>query len=232
MPTVSERIYREWLNATTKKQRAKLEGELVAICITACRRWPRRPPYNKPLSPPYEWQPNPIHDYWKGRWVGGHRSLPAWVRDWVADQLSGEHPLEDGGRYIGRRCVNSLIDKIRWHQRRKRGAEERNRRWPDEDNPAERLWSQSKVRRAFTRIGLPGKLPIAGDRELFDRLIAEYPQRLTNVAVARASGVSEGAIRKRRNRISQVCFLVVQDQYLLTVVFKRLGLKQRYEKMA
>jgi hypothetical protein len=232
VPTASERIYREFLNARTKKERARLEGELVAICIAACRRWPRTPPYNKPLSPPYEWQPNPKHDYWKGRWSGGHRSLPSWVRGWVAGELSGEHPLEDGGRHIGRRCVNALIDKIRCHERRKRGAPERFRAWQYDDGLAERQWPRNKVRRAFTKFGLPRKLPIAGDRELLERLIAEYPKRLTNVAIARTLGVTEAAVRKRRKRISQFCLKVVKDPYLLTIVFKQLGLKQGYEKSA
>jgi hypothetical protein len=88
----------------------------------------------------------------------------------------------------------------------------------------ERQWPSKKVRRAFTKFGLPGKLPIAGDRELFERLVAEYPARQTNVAIARALGVSEGAIRKRRKRISEVCLQTVKDPYLLTVVFKQLGL--------
>ena len=96
----------------------------------------------------------------------------------------------------------------------------------------EEKWPRNKVRRAFTKIGLPGKLPIAGDRELFERLMAEYPKRLTNVAIARALGVSEGAIRKRRKRISRVCFGIVNDYDMETIVFKQLGLKRGYEKRA
>lgn len=230
--TASERIYQKWLDAASAKERADFEGQLVAICITACRRRPQAPPYNKPLSPPYVWESNPTHVYWKGRWGGGHFSLPAWVRGWVSEELSGEELLEDGARFIGRRCVNALIDKIRWHTRRKRGAQERTRKSPCDDDFLEKPWPRAKVRRAFTRIGVPGKLPIAGDRELFERLMAEYPRRLTNVAIARALGVSEGAIRKRRKRISQFCLRAAKDHYLLDVVLKRLGLKQGYEKRA
>lgn len=223
VPTASERIYRKMLDAATKKERANLEGQLVAICIAACRR--------RHFAPPYERDRESEYEYGKPRWVGGPFSLPTWVRDWVGGEVSGE-PLADGARYIGRRCVNALIDKIRWHERRKRGAQERFRAWPYDDDSVERQWPRNKVRRAFTKIGLPGKLPIAGDRELFERLVAEYPKRLTNVAIARALGVSEGAIRKRRKRISQVCFAIVADNYLLTTVFKQLGLKQGYEKLA
>lgn len=223
MPTASERIYREFLDAATKKERARLEGQLVAICIVACRHRRYAPPYERDLE--FE------SEYRKRRWFGGPFSLPSWVRDWVNSEVSGEE-LEDCARYIGRRCVNALIDEMRSHERRKRGARQRLRPWPDDEIPVERQWSRNKVLRAFTRIGLPGKLSIAGDRELFERLMAEYPKRLTNVAIARASGVSEGAIRKRRKRISQICFGIATDPYLRTTVFKQLGLKQGYEKMA
>lgn len=223
VPTASERVYRKLLDAATKKERAKLEGELVAICIAACRR--------KHFAPPYEQEDreSQLKRGGKPRWFGGPFSLPSWVREWVDCEVSGE-PLEDGARYIGRRCVNALIDKIRWHQRRKRGAKERFRAWPCDDGPVERQWSRSKVGRAFAKIGLPRMLPIAGDRELFERLMAEYPKRQTNVAIARALGVSEGAIRKRRKRIAQTCFGIATDPYLRTTVFKQLGIKQRYEK--
>jgi hypothetical protein len=154
------------------------------------------------------------------------------VRGWVRGELSREQPLHDGGRHIGRRCVNALIDKIRWHTRRKRGAKERFRKSPYDDVPVEKQWSPAKVRRAFAKTDLPGRLRIAGDRDLFERLLAEYPTRLTNVAIARELGVSEGAIRKRRKRVSQICSQTVKDPYLLTHVFKRLGLKQGYEKRA
>lgn len=226
VPTASEQVYREWLDAATEEERAILEGKIVAICIVACR--------TRRIAPPYEWHEiDDWHEYREygrrsGYWVGGPFSLPTWVRGWVSDVLSGDEPLEDGARYIGRRCVNALIDKIRWYKRQKRGAKERSRAY--DDNPLEDQWSRDKVRRELTRAGFPGKLPIAGDRELFERLVAEYPKRLTNVAIARASGVSEGAIRKRRKRISEVCFRTVNDPYLLNVVFKRLGLKQGYEK--
>jgi hypothetical protein len=222
MPTASERIYRKLLDASTDDEYAGLEGQLVAICTFACRR--------RGIAPPYEWQPNSKHASWKGRWVGGPFSLSAWVLDWVGDELSGDEPLIDGGRYIGRRCVNALIDKIRWYKRRKLGAKERFRKLPEDDDWGEEQWSRNKVQRAFSKIGLPRKLPIAGDRELFERLVVAYPKRLTNVAIARELGVSEGAIRKRRKRISQACLAIVTDHYLRTTVFKQLGFGHGYEK--
>lgn len=183
VPTASERIYKAWLGASLKQERANLEGELVAICIAACR--------TVHYAPPYEWHEyDDWHQYREygrrsGRWLGGPFGLPTWVRGWVSGELSGEQPLEDGGLHIGRRCVNALIDKIRWYKRRKRGAPERFRESPYDDDPPEKQWSRDKVRRALIRAGLPAKLPIAGDRELFERLVAEYPKRLTNVAIAR-----------------------------------------------
>jgi hypothetical protein len=225
--TASERIYKALLYARSKKERTALEGQLVAICIAACRTKHFAPPYE--WHEYYDWHEYPKHGGRSGRWVGGPFSLPSWVRDWVSGELSGE-PLKDGARYIGRRCVNALIDKIRWHKRRKRGAQERSRAMPEDTDPTERQWSRTKVRRAFAEMGLPGKIPIEGDRELFERLVAQYPKKLTNVAIARALGVSEGAIRKRRKRISRICFCTVKHPYLQTTVFKTLGLKQGYEK--
>lgn len=222
LPTVSERVYREYLHAATKKERADFQGQLVAICFAACAR--------RHIAPPYEWKPNPKHEHWRGWWIGGPKYLLSWVRNWVAVELSDKKRLKDCGRYIGRRCVNALIDQIRWYKRRKRGAKERRGRWECGDDFVEELWSRNKVRRAFKRAGLPGKLPITGDVDLFERLVAAYPQRLTNVAIARTLGVSEGAIRKRRKRISQVCFELTDDNYLLNVVFKRLGLKDQTSK--
>lgn len=154
------------------------------------------------------------------------------MRKWVGGELSGEKPLKDGARYIGRRCVNALIDNIRWYKRRKRGAQERFRALPVEDDPVNKQWSRNKVLRTVAKVGLPGKLPIAGDRELFERLMAEYPKKLTNVEIARALGVTEGAVRKRRKRISRQCFSLVTDPYLRDTVFKQLGLKRGYEKRA
>jgi hypothetical protein len=230
MPTASERIYRKWLFAASKQERANFEGELVAICIAACRTVHYAPPYE--WHEYYDWHQYREYGRKTGRWLGGPFSLPTWVRGWVSGELSREQPLNDGGRHIGRRCVTALIDKIRWHTRRKRGAKERFRKSPYDDFPVEKQWSPANVRRAFARVGLPGKLRIAGDRDLFERLLAEYPKRLTNVAIARELGVSEGAIRKRRKRVSQVCFQVVKHPYLLTHVFQQLGLKQGYEKRA
>src|SRR5882762_6384222 len=103
VPTASERVYRQLLDAATKKERAKFEGQLVAICIVACRRRHFAPPYERDFESEYV--------YGKRRWVGGPFSLPSWVRDWVSGEVSGE-PLKDGARYIGRRCVNALVDKI------------------------------------------------------------------------------------------------------------------------
>lgn len=105
VPTASERVYRQLLDATTKKKRAVFEGQLVAICIVACRRRHFAPPYERDFEA----------EYVRGKrvWIGGPFSLPSWVRDWVGSEVSGE-PLKDAARYIGRRCVNALIDKIRW----------------------------------------------------------------------------------------------------------------------
>ena len=213
VPTASERIYRKLLDAATEEEYADLEGQLVAICITACR--------HEKLSPPYEIRSNSVRDYQ----AGGPFSLPSWVRNWVGEHLSGDEPLDDSARYLGRRCVNALIDEIRWHKRRKRGAQIRNRKRRGDDDAVELEQQRIEVWRVLTEIGLPGKLPIAGDRELFERLVAGYPKRLTNIAVARALGVTEGAIRKRRKRISQVCFGIADGSYQLATVFKQLGLK-------
>jgi hypothetical protein len=170
VPTASERIYRELLNAATEEKRANLEGQLVAICIAACR--------HRLLAPPYEWQPHPEHEYLKGRWVGGRLSLPSWVRQWVNDQLSAQKPLEDCARFIGRRCVNALIDEIRWHERRKRGAQSRNRK----DDPLELERQRAQMQEVLSDIGLPDRLHIAGDKSLLTRLMAAYPTRLSNAS--------------------------------------------------
>lgn len=229
MPTASELVYRELLDAATEEERSILEGQLVAIYIMACRRRPHTPPY-KPLAPPYEWQPNPTHDYLKGRWVGGHSSIPSWVRGWVSGELSGEEPFEDGARYIGRRCVNALIDKIRYHERRKRGAQIRiHRRW--ENDPEELESEREAITRAQADLGLPDALPLEGDRSLLKRLIAAYPTKPSNVSIAREMGLSEGAVRKRRKRISEMCFGIADGRYQFCNDFEQLGLKRRREKI-
>ena len=212
MPTATERVYRKLLDAATDKKYDSLKGELVAICITACRR--------KKIWPPVKMDYGSMRDHM----VGGPLSLPSWVRDWVSGELSGEEPLEDGARYIGRRCVNALIDEIRSQKRQDRGAPRRKRKNRDDDDPGELERQRDEVLRVLIDLDLPGKLPIAGDRELFERLVAGFPKKLTNVAVARAVGVSEGAIRKRRKRIAQVCFGIANGSYELTTVFKQLGL--------
>lgn len=219
--TASERIYREWLDANAEEDRDKLEGELVAICIAACRR--------RGITPPYEWRSHPKHEYGKGRWVGGRRSLPSWVRDWVHGELSSAEPLKDGARYIGRRCVNALIDKIRWHERRKRGAQIRVHGRGEVD-PEEVEREREYIALAMTDLGLPDCLPLEGDRNLLKRLLAAYPARPSNVSIAREMGLSEGAVRKRRRRISEICFGIADGQYRFCTELKRLGLKPGTKK--
>jgi len=220
---VSERIYREWLHAATEDEPTNLESQLVAVCIVACRR--------RHFAPPYERDEEFEYAHGKRRWLGGPFSLPSWVRDWVSCELSGEQ-LEDDARYIGRRCVNALIDKIRWHERRKRGAQIRNRERYGEGSPEEletQHWSMAQI---LAEAGLPDRLQIAGDRDLLKRLMATYPTKLSNSAIAREMGVSEGAIRKRRRRISEVCFALADGSYQLKTVFLRLGLKDGVRKYA
>lgn len=217
VPTASERIYGKWLVAATEEERADLEGQLVAICIASCR--------IKHYSPPYEWQPNPRHEYGKGRRVGGPFSLPTWVRGWVSGELSGQRPLDDSGRHIGRRCVNALIDKIRWHERRKRGAQIRNRgRW--EDDPEHDEVVREVISRELAEVGLPDGLRLEGDRVLLKLLIAAYPARPSNASIAREMGLSEGAIRKRRKRISELCFGIADGRYQLCSHLEQIGLKR------
>lgn len=217
MPTASEQIYRKFLDAATDEERENLEGQLVAICIAACR--------HKHFYPPRERDTESEYVNGKPRWVGGPFTLPSWVRDWVGGQLSGEEPLKDGARYIGRRCVNVLIDKIRWHERRKRDAQIRNH-WKLEDDPEEVSRLREAIAHELAAIGLPKKLRIEGDRDLLKRLMAAYPSKLSNTAIAREMGVSESAIRKRRRRISAACFAIADGSYQLRSTFERLGLKQ------
>jgi hypothetical protein len=147
------------------------------------------------------------------------------VRGWVNEQLSGEKPLKDCARFIGKRCVNALIDEIRWHERRKRGAQSRNRKGLDDD-PLELQRRRSQMREVLADIGLPDRLPIAGDRTLLTRLIDAYPTKLSNALIAREVGLSEGAIRKRRRRISEVCYGLANGSYQLRTTFDQLGLKR------
>lgn len=220
VPTVSERIYREFLCAATEEERAKLEGQLVAICIAACR--------CKHITPPREQVEESQYENGKARWTGGPYSLPSWVRDWVGGQVSGE-PLTDGARYIGRRCVNALIDEIRWHKRRKRGAQIRNRgRW--EDDPEHVEFLREVLAQELADIGLPDALRLEGDRNLLKRLLASYPTKPSNVSIAREMGVSEGAVRKRRKRISKVCFELADGKYHLCTTIEQLGLRKDTER--
>ena len=214
MPTASERVYRDLLDAATNEERQNLEGQLVAICITACRL--RR------FTPPYEWQPHPQHESLKGRWVGGPFFLASWVRGWVSHEISNNEPLKDGARYIGRRCVFALIDEIRLHERQKRGAKTRNRCI---DDPSEDERQRAAILRGLAEIGLPGRLPLEKDRALLKRFIAAYPDKLSNVSIALALGLSEGAIRKRRKRISEMCFGMARGNYQLCSDLKQIGLR-------
>ena len=50
MPTASERVYRELLDAATEEERTNLEGQLVAICIAAAATDTLRPPTNGTAS--------------------------------------------------------------------------------------------------------------------------------------------------------------------------------------
>lgn len=217
VPTASERVYREWLEAATDEERANLEGQLVAICITACR--------NRKLSPPYE-----RRRYSEDRRSGGPFSLPFWVRGWVNDQLSAG-PLKDGARFIGRRCVNALIDDIRWHERRKRGAQIRNRKGRDNE-PVELERLRFEMRRLLADVGLPHRLRIAGDISLLTLLMTAYPMKLSNASIARHTGLSEGAIRRRRRRISEICFGLANESYQLRSTFAQLGLSEGTKKPA
>lgn len=220
-PTASEQIYRRMLDAASEEERAELEGELVAICIAACR--------HKHYFPPREHDTEAEYECGQRRWVGGPFSLPSWVRGWVRDEVSGER-LEDDARYIGRRCVNALIDNIRWHQRRKRGAQIRNRGTWGEGSPEDLEYQQWAMSQILAKVGLPDRLHIAGDRNLLKCLMAAYPAKLSNSTIAREMGVTEGAIRKRRRRISETCFALADGGYQLKSVFLRLGLKEGVRK--
>ena len=176
--TACERIYREWLHATNEDDEEELSGQLKAICVSACRA--------RGLSPPVV-----MPKYSDETWEGGFLALPGWVSHWVDHNLHSG--LKDDARYIGRRCVYALIDEIRWHQRRRREAEVRIRIMPDDAEEVERL--REGTSRVLAEAELPGKLPLAGDKELFNRFAAAYPAKLSNVAIARELGLSEGAIR-------------------------------------
>jgi hypothetical protein len=68
-------------------------------------------------------------------------------------------------------------------------------------------------------------LPLEKDRALLKRFIAAYPDKLSNVSIALALGLSEGAIRKRRKRISEMCFGMARGNYQLCSDLKQIGLR-------
>ena len=214
--TATMRLYSQWLQADNKKDKADFEGQLAAICIAACR--------TARIAPPYEKKKD---DSGRTFWSGGSRALSPWVYRWVSDELGREaRPLKDGARFIGRRCVCALIDEIRWQQRRKRNAQMRDR---SRNTPAEIDRLRSEMIRELSASGLPDRLRIPRDRELLRRLMAVYPLKLSNVSIAREEHVSEGAIRKRRNRIGASCFRMADGHYQLRCILADLGLKEGYE---
>ena len=214
--TATERLYSRWLKSKTVKAEQKYQLELAAICVKACRA--------AKLSPPYEREQT---DHGP-RIRGGPLALFQWVCDWVNEELEREIPLKDGARYLGRRSVLALIDEIRANDRRRRGIPIRIRKsWRDLEE-TERM--RDCMLEAFARVGLPGRLPCAKDRELFSRLMEAYPKRLSNAAFARELGLTEGAIRKRRRRIAEACSSFNDGDYHLQVGLRDLRLTVRYEK--
>src|SRR5271166_5049131 len=186
--TATERLYQQYLRATDEEDKAHYQGQLAAICIAACRK--------KGLSPPWEKHQDAGRDYW----TGGYQTLAPWTYQWVGEELEREVPLKDGARYIGRRCINALIDHIREHKRRRRDAQIRLRKEDDDPTELERL--RSGLLRVLADARLPDRLRIEGDRRLLRSLIDGYPRKLSNVSIARELGVTEGAVRKRRRRIA------------------------------
>jgi len=238
--TATERLYSLWLHARTEKEKAEFEGQLAAVCIAACRKAHLTPPFTyedrvvhrvraiqkkSRLKSPYTpsdikrsqgTDPNPF-------WLGRFLLLPPWVKDWVKRELFREKTLEDGGRYIGRRCVLALIDEIRSYERRRRGAKTRVRKQIVDSEEVE--WLRSGMRNVVADAGLLEKLSTRKDKDLLLRLMAAYPARLSNVSIAREWGVSEGAIRKRRKRIRRICLALAGGNYQLRTVLVTLGLE-------
>ena len=99
-------------------------------------------------------------------------------------------------------------------------------------SPEELEYKQWAMSNILAEVGLPDRLQIAGDRNLLKRLMAAYPTKLSNSAIAREMGVSEGAIRKRRRRISEICFALADGGYQLKTLFLKLGLKEGVRKFA
>jgi hypothetical protein len=108
------------------------------------------------------------------------------------------------------------------------GAKTRVRRQNEDPEEVERL--RSGMLKVLADAGLLGKLTIEKDKKLLQRLMAAYPAKLSNVSIAREAGVSEGAIRKRRKRISQISFELANGNYQLRSVLNALGLRQGTKK--
>lgn len=237
--TATERLYSGWLNARTQAGKANFESQLVAICIAACRAAHLTPPFiyedrvvyrvravqrNPRLKPLHSLSdlkrsqgtdPNPF-------WLGRFMMLRPWVQNWVSQELEREKPLMDRARFIGRRCVLALIDEIRAYDRRRRGAQIRVH--DQEDDPEEIAWLRAGMQKVLGEAAVIEKLALLKDRKLLRRFMAAYPTRLSNVKVALEWGVSEGAIRKRRKRIRQICSPLAAADYQLRMVLQRLGL--------
>lgn len=210
--TKTEEIYGRWLGSDDEAVQSALEGQLVAICITACRM--------KGLAPPFEKRQGAGRSYWEG----GYRALPRWVRTWLSVELGREMPLRDHARYIGRRCTYALIDEIKRHQRRRNGAQQRYR--PSAIDKAETERVNSEVLDVLRAAKLHTKLRLQKDKELIIFLIQAYPRKLSNVAIAAQQKVSEGAIRKRRKRVGSICFEIADGDPDLKDALLRLGLRQ------
>lgn len=211
-PTASERIYQQWLHTDDEQEQSDLFGSLKAICIKACR--------DAYLSPPIEIE---MSDSGRSVRTGGYRGLAPWVESWLASALDDKSKQGDGARYIGNRCRLALLDEIRRKTRRREGKAIRKRRISgEEEEDARRI--RDGMAKMFDRLGLPHKLPISKDRDLFDLLNSAYPRRLSNVFIAHEQGVSEGAIRKRRKRVSRLCRELAGDDHQAKTGLKSIGL--------
>jgi len=228
--TATERLYSQWRHSCSPKAKLEFESQLEAICIAACRK--------AHLTPLFSYENKVVHKVRTLRqrsadakrslgidpnpfWLGRFLLLRPWAEQWVREELTHEERLRDGARYIGRRCVLALIDEIRSDQRLRRGAGTRRRKQDDDPEEQERL--RSGMRSVLLDAGLPEMLTIRKDQKLLRRLMADYPAKITNVSIAREWGVSEGAVRKRRKRIAQVCSQLAESNYQLRTVLNALG---------
>ena len=216
--TATERLYLQWRKTRSEEAKQEYFLQLAAICVKAC--------HTAKLAPPYE------REEIDGRRLitGGPLALFKWVNEWLILEIGRKRTSEDRARYLGRRCVFALIDEIRADGRRKRGVPERTRKsWIDVED-VERM--RDCMLEAFAGARLPERLPFAKDRELFSRLMDAYPRQLSNAAIAREQGVTEGAIRKRRKRITEACSSLKDGDHNLQVALRYLRLTERYEKLA